>query len=414
MELKVESIKLANGLPIYLCQDPRKHTTFFGLITKFGGAVKDFQLDGKAYHVHEGIAHLLEHYLVESNAHGNYVEILSEMQMETNAQTGSYQTMYYFSGVDKIEEGIDILLKSCYSPIFTEENLNRVKQPIYQEVRMTNDRKFKRFNMYQFDQLFHKISFRDTAGTVESVQDITLDEVKACYHAFYQPQNQMIVIAGNFDKEALLKKVESCYATLAIENHPMQLMPPEEPLTVKEKEGAITLPTDQQYVDLTYKIDLSSFTSKEKVRLTFYLNYFFTMAFGHTSKVYQELVKNKIITRNINTSDFNINPFLILSIGAYTDQKDKFLEAIQKVLKEKKYLNSELFELCRKRTILNLILRNESPEKFIMPFISNIILFDYPFLDTISDAESFTFEEFQDYINRLDLSHYAITVMEKE
>ena len=61
---KIETIKLDNGLTIYLYQDKRKHTTLFQLVTRFGGTTEDFIIDGKEIHLHDGIAHMLENYLV--------------------------------------------------------------------------------------------------------------------------------------------------------------------------------------------------------------------------------------------------------------------------------------------------------------------------------------------------------------
>ena len=47
---KIDTIKLDNGLTIYLYEDKRRHSTFFDLVTLFGGLDKDFILNGKEYH----------------------------------------------------------------------------------------------------------------------------------------------------------------------------------------------------------------------------------------------------------------------------------------------------------------------------------------------------------------------------
>ena len=64
---EIETVKLENGLTIYLYEDKRKHTCIFDIITKFGGMSKDYKIDNKVYHFQDGIAHILEHFLVECN-----------------------------------------------------------------------------------------------------------------------------------------------------------------------------------------------------------------------------------------------------------------------------------------------------------------------------------------------------------
>ncbi len=413
MNNQIEEVKLDNGLTIYLYLDTKKHSTYVGLTTKFGGATKDFYLDGKEYHVPEGIAHLLEHYVVEQNSVGDYVDILGKMQLSTNASTGAFRTMYYFSGVEQIEEAIPILLKSCYSPIFTNKRLEEVKKAIYQEVCMCQDRVFQRFHHKTLDQLFTNISFRETIGSLESVKAITLKDVKACYQAFYQPKNQILVVAGNFKRNKILEIIKKCYKDIKVTPHDVSLIKANEPLEVKEKDGEITLPTEQPFVDVSYKVDLSSFSNKERVRLTFYLNYFLRMAFGRTSKTYQELVKNKIITGGVNYGAFEIENFLVVSIGGYTDQKEDFVKAIKKTIKKQDFFDEEFFELCKKQTLTSLILRNESLTDTIIPFIDNIVMYDYHYPDTIEEAEEYSFKEFKDWISKLDFTHDTITYMKK-
>ena len=61
----IDTVKLDNGLTIYFYVDKRRHSTFFQHITLFGGKTKDFIYDGDEYHLQDGIAHILEHYVVD-------------------------------------------------------------------------------------------------------------------------------------------------------------------------------------------------------------------------------------------------------------------------------------------------------------------------------------------------------------
>ena len=45
--------------------------------------------------------------------------------------------------------------------------------------------------------------------------------------------------------------------------------------------------------------------------------------------------------------------------------------------------DEEKFELDKKNSIINMILRDENIFKTIMPFIENIVEFNYPYVDTV-------------------------------
>ena len=49
----IETIKLDNGLTIYLYSDKRRHSTLFQHVTLFGGKTKDFIFEGYAEAIKE-------------------------------------------------------------------------------------------------------------------------------------------------------------------------------------------------------------------------------------------------------------------------------------------------------------------------------------------------------------------------
>ena len=71
---KLDVEKLDNGLTIYLYKDDRRHSTLFQFVTLFGGFNKDFIYNNNEYHIQDGVAHILEHYIVECNNNGNFLK----------------------------------------------------------------------------------------------------------------------------------------------------------------------------------------------------------------------------------------------------------------------------------------------------------------------------------------------------
>lgn len=410
----IETVKLENGLTIYFYTDKRRHSTFFQHITFFGGKTKDFIMDGKVYHMQDGIAHILEHYVVEENANGNFLKILGEAQMATNASTHYDMTRYYFEAVENVEFGIRTMLNGIYSPLFNEKTLEKIKKPILQEIRGKMGNKFYHSNRRTLDDCFSKIRFRDIGGTLEEVSKTTLDDLKVCYEAFYQPKNQFIVIGGNFDKDEILEIIIDTYKKLDIKVRDVKLIDLKEDNEIINERSIIEFPTGQEYLEVTYKVNLSKLSIKERLKLDFYLHYFFNMFFGTTSDLYKRLVKEKVITTGINCNDFPVDDFILISVGAYSDKLDILETNIRDAFLKLDSFNEELFEIDKRESILRMVLRGENLFDTIMPFVSNIVGFNYPHPDKVSDIEEFNYNDFVKTIKSLDFSNSTVTIIKNK
>ena len=232
---KLEKHVLKNGLVVYFYVDKKRHSTFFQHITKFGGITKDFISNGNEYHMQDGIAHILEHYIVEENKYGNFLKLLGEKQMITNASTHYDMTRFYVSAVENVEEGIEILLRGIHSPLFNEERLEKLKGPIYQEIRGKNGNKFFNLACEANKYIFNNYDFVSIGGSLDDVKRTTLEDLEICYKTFYQPSNQMIVVGGNFDKDKILKVIEEFYNNYEFSNYQYKLIDIKEDDSVKNK-----------------------------------------------------------------------------------------------------------------------------------------------------------------------------------
>lgn len=410
---KLEKITLDNGLTIYLYPDTKKHTTIFQFITLFGGTSKDFIIDNKEVHFQDGLAHILEHYLVECNKYGNFIDILGKMEMSTNASTSLTHTKYYFEAVEKVDEGIKTIIRSVYNPIFTTDNLEKIKLPIYQEIKGKQRSKFFEENKEILHSTFKNIKFRSVIGTIENVKNTTIEDLKLCYETFYQPHNQIIIISGNYNKENILKTIKEEINNYTFKKHDVKKIDLNEEESVASKKSNIIFPPPIPYVDVTYKIKLPKMTPKEKVTLTFYLSELFNENTGISSPLYEKLIKEKIITTKLNASFLKIEDYILITIGSST-LKEK--ELTKEIINNFKNINfdKDLFELNKKREILNIILRDESLLTMTTTLSDNIINYDYHNLDTVEDIESFTFEKYKNVINNLNFNNYTITTINNE
>ena len=106
--------------------------------------------------------------------------------------------------------------------------------------------------------------------------------------------------------------------------------------------------------------------------------------------------------------------YLIIGFGTYTDKPEKFYKYIHDFINNIDGYDEELFELTKKNTIINFILRDDNVLNVVIPFIDNIIDFDYPYMDKIEDIKSFNFKEYKEFIKKLDFSNEVVTTIKNK
>lgn len=406
----IETIKLDNGLTVYLFLDSRRHSTFFQFTTLCGGIDKDVEVDSKTYHFNDGLAHILEHYVVEENSVGNFIKLLGEKQMNTNASTGLNSTSYYFETVENVLYGINTVLTGVNSVTFDKDRLEKLKNPICQEIRAKSDSRFYHLNRMSLDNIFNDIKFRDIGGRLDEITNTTIDDVKDFYDCYYRPNNQFIVVAGNFDKDEVINEIKNFYKDSKKCNDINKIIPKED-LSIKKKEDTLYYRTPLEYVSFSFKFDFSKYSTKDRLKLDFYLHRFYNNFFGMTSPLYDELVKNNVISASIGCGDTQFNDTCVINIGAYTHNVDYFKKSIIDTINKMDSFDKEKFDLDKKVSLVALILRDENIFDTIMPFIDNIIYFNYPYVDTVDDFDEFEYDDYVNMIKDLDFSNYTVTTI---
>ena len=193
--------RLPNGLAIRVV--PRlgfqKKQAFMAV--NYGGAMRNFTLDGRRVETPAGVAHFLEHKMFDL-PEGNALNILSARGAEANAYTGGDMTAYYFECDEGFEENLELLIKFVTTPYFTEESVTKEQGIIGQEIRMTEDDPSFVLYTATMGALFDHHPVRESvAGTVESIASITPQTLYDCHRAFYVPANMALCVVGDVDPE---------------------------------------------------------------------------------------------------------------------------------------------------------------------------------------------------------------------
>ena len=278
--------KLENGLTVSLLPK-NDFNEVYGVVTVYVGSVDtEFTTrDSKKKTYPKGIAHFLEHKLFERENSEDIMAAFTKLGADSNAFTSFTNTSYLFSTSDNVAECLDLLDELVTSFNITEESVEREKDIIQQEREMYQDDPdsclfFKTLaNLYPATPLAS-----DIVGTEDSIEDISLEDLRDNFDEFYTPVNSQIFLVGNFDLELiqnyfLQKDVGGC-----IVQNPKELIA----LHPVKKVESIRMDVASPKLAIGVRTN-SDMGHQDCYRYSVLLRALFTMMFGWTSKRFQSL-----------------------------------------------------------------------------------------------------------------------------
>ncbi len=205
--------KLKNGLKVIIV--PKKETNKKCVIwgTNFGSNDNRFiyPKTNEEVVVPDGVAHFLEHKMFEQPDGTNSLDTLMALGLDANAYTTNDHTAYLFecSDDESFYKGLDEFMDYVQSPYYTDQNVEKEKGIIGQEIMMYDDDPGFQLYLDTLKCLYEKFPMRiDIAGSIESISKIDPDILYKCYNTFYNPGNMVLVVCGNFEPNDILEEIK--------------------------------------------------------------------------------------------------------------------------------------------------------------------------------------------------------------
>ncbi|MCQ2399725.1 MAG: insulinase family protein, partial [Clostridia bacterium] len=165
-----------------------------------------------------GISHFIEHTVFKGTTHRNAFEIsdhIDRIGSSINAYTSKECTVYYTkSTVEHQEETFEILADIFLNCTFPEDELEKEKDVVIEEINMTEDTP----DEVCLD-LLSSAYYGDTGlgmtitGTAKDVKSFTKEKVKDYMRRRYTPDNVVISVAGAVDIEDTVKTVDRLFSS---------------------------------------------------------------------------------------------------------------------------------------------------------------------------------------------------------
>ena len=202
---------------------------------------------------YNGMSHFLEHMAFKGTKTRSALKIAEEFDDiggYFNAYTSREKTVYYAKVLkDDIEIATDILADILVNSVYSEEEIEKEKEVILQEISQTFDTPDEALFEYFQEIAFPNQSFgKSILGTPENVSSFDREMIMKYLNDNYFSSNVFVGAAGNLNSAAFEKMVEQKFQGL-----PLQGKKHQDEVTYKGGESRVNKDLEQLQINVGFK-----------------------------------------------------------------------------------------------------------------------------------------------------------------
>ena len=337
MSIRIE--KLKNGIPVLMDKIEGINSVTFGIFVKTGAKN---ELSGE-----EGVSHLLEHMMfkgTKTKSAKDISEIIDNEGGIINAYTGKENTVYYVQMLsNRLKEGIEVLTDMFLNSTFSEENLEKEKNVVIEEIRMYDDIPEEIVHDRNTALVINGVQGNVVLGSEKSIREMTREKLVKYFKEQYRPENIVISIAGNFSYEDISEILNNGLGT--IEN----ISPEREyngAMEIRSIENKITKDTNQ--IHLCFNTKGCSLTSDMRYEVAIISN---TLAGNMSSRLFQKIREDRGLAYSVFSYTSSFEEGGLFTVYAGTTKKDykEVLEIIENEFEDIKENGITEYELQKSK-----------------------------------------------------------------
>lgn len=272
-----------------------------------------------------------------------------------------YSTIAVKSTRRGLDTGLEILADLAKNASFPSVEVERDRKLLLNAIaQQENDPESYAAKLFQ-ENFYQKHPYHLNAlGTPQSVKSITRQNLLDFYHRFYQPENMVLVVAGNFDTASLTNKIKELFGSM-VEGTPPAKIDVEEP--IKESPLVVTREKEAQQAILILGIPAPPIGNPDYAALKV-LN---TALGGGMSSILFDEVREKQGLAYVVSSIYpgkNGPSFLMIQSGTKPTTVDAAKNSILATLKSvaDKGINAKQFEEAKRFYLGNFDLSHQTAE----------------------------------------------------
>ncbi len=412
LELEVYHEKLDNGLEVYLVPMKNKDKYYLTYATHYGSTTTTFTKGDskKEVTVPNGIAHFLEHKMFEQENGEDPFEFFAKSGTDANASTDYDLTRYIASGTKNFKENLRYLIKYVNEPYFTDENVEKEKGIIAQEINMYKDEAEYAIEDSIRECTYHNDNHRiDIAGEVEDIKKITKEDLYLCYNNFYSPRNMFLLVVGKFDVEDAKQIINEELVPLKNKTETLPqikeiIEPPEVKTEYLKVPFNITIPK----MMVSIKTERSKFKLKDNIKLDLYLNIICNILFGSSSLFREKATNNNLITK-FYTEIESVKKYNIIYLFGESTNPDELLNKIREELQNINITEEDL-ERYKKVLIANEIKQADYVDGVTINLTTELQRYGKAINNPIEIYRSLNMKELNEVLKSINIDNQAVVI----
>src|SRR5690606_29446275 len=212
---------LPNGLRVLLAPDASKPTTTVNMTYLVGARHENY---GQT-----GMAHLLEHLLFRGTPTlRNALAEFSRRGLAANGSTTSDRTNYYASfaaNPETLTWYLQWQADAMVNSLIAKEDLDAEMTVVRNEMERGENSPIQMLMQQMQATAFRWHNYgNSTIGARSDVENVDIAQLRAFYHQYYQPDNAVLIVAGLFDSQAVLRIIADAFGAI---ERPTRVLPPE-------------------------------------------------------------------------------------------------------------------------------------------------------------------------------------------
>jgi len=339
---------LPSGVKCYIIPKKGFVEKHAAVCVRCGSADVLYEKNGERQEIPPGTAHFLEHKMFEDE-NMNVIEEFSRLGCEVNAFTSFNSTAYHFSCANNFEKGFGLLLDFVTTPYFTDENIEAEKGIIKQEIDMYDDDPnwIVYFQMLCAMYKNHTVS-RNIAGTRESVQKITKDNLCNLYNDFYKPSNIAVICVGDVDLEFVFNSVSEQFSSCSRNAGNVKRFYNSDEGKIKSSYAKREMGVAKPKFYIGYKDFVSDYPSHKKIVA---MKMAVDIIAGESGELYNKMYDMNLIDKNFSFDYMCGTDYGHSIFGGTSESCEKVSEMIYSHIEKLKIHGIDRFETVKKKNI---------------------------------------------------------------
>lgn len=359
---------LPNGMRVVTHHIPHVETVSMGVWIEAGSRLETARTNG--------IAHFLEHMAFKGTTTRSAFDIVRQIESvggDLNAAT-SQDVTYYHASVLKEDTalGIEILADILQNSTFLEEEIEKERNVVLQEIDQTNDTP----DDVVFDH-FQSVAFAGQSlgqpilGTRDTVKSFDREMLQAFVQSHYLPHRMVVSAAGNLDHEVIVAQVKDLFGYAKGSTSA--------PWPAASYKGGYThlfKKLEQQHFVLGFEgIPLNS--------PDFYVAHCYSglLGGGMSSRLFQEVREKRGLVYGISSfvTSYKDTGLFGVYTGTSSDQMEEIIQIIfQEIEKTTKEITDEESERAKNQLKAHILMAQESTAYWANSLARQVLTFGQP------------------------------------